>query len=176
MLRGINVSGHKRILMKDLKLLFENLGFQQVTTYIQSGNVIFSYPKELTELSIEQQIASAIIEKYGFHVPVIIRSVDDLRKVTESNPYITQNSIDLERLYVTFLSDAPTKASVDKIVATVFLPEKFQIIGREVYLYCPLGYGESKLSNTFFEKKLKVQATTRNWNTVNKLLELSGTI
>ena len=176
MLRGINVSGHKRILMTDLKLLFENLGFEQVTTYIQSGNVIFSSSKELTELQFEQLITSAIAEKYGFHVPVIIRSVDDLRKVAKSNPHITQNSIDLERLYVTFLSEIPSKASADKIVATDFLPEKFQIIGREVYLYCPLGYGESKLSNTFFEKKLKVQATTRNWNTVNKLLELSGTI
>ncbi|MDB5227867.1 MAG: hypothetical protein JWN78_2060 [Bacteroidota bacterium] len=170
-LRGINVSGQKKILMTDLKALYESLGFSEVISYIQSGNVIFKYKKE-TDLKLAQKIEQAISKKYKFEVPVIIRSVDEMKKVLTSNPYLKQKNTDEERLYVTFLAEAPTKENLEAIKKYNFSPDEFIISGKEIYLHIPNGYGNTKLSNNFFENKLKVTATTRNWKTVGKLVEL----
>ncbi|HSV10563.1 MAG TPA: DUF1697 domain-containing protein, partial [Hanamia sp.] len=112
-------------------------------------------------------------KKYDFHVPVIIRSEDEIRKIIAANPFLKEKNIEQKKLHVTFLSNIPDKENVESIEKMDFSPDKFMISGKEVYLYVPNGYGETKISNTFFEKKLKVKATTRNWNTVNKLSELS---
>lgn len=171
-LRGINVSGQKSIRMIDLKALYESLGFTNVITYIQSGNVIFKTSSELNSNELAQKIEQAILKKYNFEVPVIIRSVKEWNIVTKNNPFIAP-TIEEGKLYVTFLNREPDKILLDSINKLDFTPEQFKITGKEIYLYCPNGYGNTKLSNNFFEKKLKTQATTRNWNTVLKLLELT---
>ena len=174
-LRGINVSGHKKIQMDDLKALFENLKFKNVTTYIQSGNVIFKASKQCDEV-LTKKIEDAIYSKYNFEVPVINRSVEEVRNIIAANPLLKDSNIDAEKLHVTFLEEVPGKTKVDSIKNIDYSPDKFIIIGKEIFLYCPDGYGITKLSNNFFENKLKVSATTRNWKTVNKLLELAEAI
>jgi uncharacterized protein (DUF1697 family) len=173
MLRGINVSGQKQIRMADLKALYEGLGFGNVFTYIQSGNVIFNTDLNITAQKLSAKIANAILEKYGFNVPVIIRTAHEIREVITANPFQQLKGHLPEKLYVTFLEEKPQSAIIEKINHFDFLPDKFIIIESEIYLDCAAGYGTTKLSNTFFENKLKVRATTRNWNTVNKLLELA---
>ena len=173
MLRGINVSGQKKILMLELKALYEGLGFSEVITYIQSGNVIFNTTQNDPELTLTSLIEKAILEKYGFNVPVIIRTIDEMQDVIKANPLIKASGKLTEKLYVTFLDKEPAMRALEKINPFNFLPDKFRFHYREIYLDCASGYGTTKLSNTFFENKLKVKATTRNWNTVNKLVELA---
>ena len=174
-LRGINVSGQKKIQMTDLKAVYEKLGFKQVVTYIQSGNVIFRAEKQ-TDLKLAGIIEEAIFKKYKFDVPVLIRTEEEMQNIVYANPFLKQKGIEKERLYVTFLENTADKANEKSVQALDYSPDKFVVSGKEVYLYCPVGYGKTKLSNNFFEAKLKVKATTRNWNTVNKLLELSTQI
>lgn len=171
-LRGINVSGQKKILMSDLKKLYKNLGFKDVITYIQSGNVIFKN-KKLPDTELAKKVEEAINKEYNFEVPVIIRSVEEMKKTILSNPFLKEKNCDTKRLYVTFLSEIPAKENVEGIEDIDFLPDRFIITGKEIYLCIPNGYGETKIPNNFFEKKLKVKATTRNWNTVNKLVDLA---
>lgn len=175
-LRGINVSGQKKILMKDLKGLYAGLGFKDVTTYIQSGNIIFKADKKYSDWKLSKMIESAIHQKYHFTVPVIIRSIEELEKVLNSNPFFKSASAEIESLYVTFLEDFPEKKHSEETINFPTSHDKFIISGKEIFLYVPSGYGETKLSNSFFEKKLHVTATTRNWKTVNKLAELAKNI
>jgi uncharacterized protein (DUF1697 family) len=172
-LRGINVSGQKKILMAELKAIYESLKLKDIITYIQSGNVIFKSEKSLSDLEFAAKIEKAIYKKYGFEVPVIIRNKDEIQKIISINPFLKEKNMEEKRLYVTFLSEIPAKKNIESIKSFDFSPDQFLIIGKEVYLCVSNGYGETKLSNNFFEKKLKVNATTRNWNTVRKLLELA---
>ncbi len=172
-LRGINVSGQKKILMADLKNLYESLKFKEVITYIQSGNVIFKSDGKLSDLDLAKKIETAMYKKYDFKVPVIIRSVEEIRKVISINPFLNEKNINIERLHVTFFSEIPKSHNLGIIKQFDFSSDRFTIIGKEVFLYTPEGYGVTKLSNNFFENKLKVTATTRNWKTVNKLLEIA---
>jgi len=173
-LRGINVSGQKKIRMEDLKALYEGLGFSRIITYIQSGNVIFKTAPGLRISGLSEKIEKAIEEKYHFHVPVIIRTDNEINRILSSNPFLKEQGIILEKLHVTFLEKKPEPIDIKEIQKFNFPPDAFHIIGKEVYLYCLGGYGNTKLSNTFFENKLRVRATTRNWNTVGKLVELAG--
>ena len=175
-LRGINVSGQKKILMVDLKLLLEKMKFENVTTYIQSGNVVFKSSTELTDLELSKKIETEIFKKYKFEVPVIIRTQQELENVISSNPFLKEKNINIEKLHVTFLSEKPNKGLLESIAHLNFSPDRFFINGKEVYLYIPESYGETKLSNKFFENKLKVTATTRNWKTVNKLGEIASSV
>ncbi len=173
-LRGINVSGQKKILMADLKKLFEDLKFSEVQTYIQSGNVVFKSAAKLSDIQLAQKIEKAIQEKYNFTVPVITRTKEEIERVITESPFVKNKQIDLKKLHVTFLSELPKKENVESINKSEFSPDEFFIKGKEIYLHIPESYGETKLSNKFFENKLKVTATTRNWNTVNKLLEMTS--
>ncbi|MBS4028609.1 MAG: DUF1697 domain-containing protein [Ignavibacteriales bacterium] len=168
-LRGINVSGQKKIQMKDLQTLYEELKFKNVRTYIQSGNVVFesSSKSNLSNL-IEQKIS----ERYKFSVPVIILSEKEMQAVVKNNPFIKEENIDVERLYVAFCTETPQQELQDRLAASNFEPERFSIIGKNVYLCCPNGFGRAKLNNNFLESKLKLTATTRNWKTVNALLNM----
>jgi uncharacterized protein (DUF1697 family) len=172
-LRGINVSGQKKIKMADLKSLYELLGFQNVVTYIQSGNVIFhTSGKNRDDLKVT--IEKAIEEKYKFHVPVELRTNHEIENIISNCPFGSVNlAEDGTKVLVTFLSSEPQEMMASDIQKHVVAPEKLVVQGKEVYLYCPNGYGKSKLSNTFLEKKLNVEATTRNWRSVYKLHELS---
>lgn len=172
LLRGINVSGHKKIKMADLRALFEALSFKQVQTYIQSGNVIFeSDAQNVTNLKVI--IETAILQRFEFQVPIELRTLEELTQVVRDCPF---PALDLQKdgtqVLVTFLADRPAATSVNNLKACVIAPEKLVVSGSEVYLYCPNGYGKSKLSNTFLETKLGVAATTRNWKSVNALWTL----
>jgi uncharacterized protein (DUF1697 family) len=172
-LRGINVSGRNKISMADLKKLYEDLKLQDVTTYIQSGNVVFRAPKQNDE-KLAKKIEDAIHSKYSFDVPVIIRSAEEMRNVVTMNPMMKDKSINPEKLHVTFFATLPEEKKVESIKGIDYCPDNFIIMGKEIFLYCPNGYGITKLSNNFFENKLKVKATTRNWKTVNKLVDIAN--
>jgi len=159
--------------MADLDKLYEGLGFSDIITYIQSGNIIFKTGHINSVKGLSAKIEEAIQQKYGFDVPVILRTPDEMKEIINSNPFQPLTGHLAEKLYVTFLEEKPQSAIIEKINHFDFLPDKFVINEKEVYLNCAAGYGTTKLSNTFFENKLKVRATTRNWNTVNKLLELA---
>jgi len=171
-LRGINV-GNKQVNMKELKALFEGLGFERVQTYIQSGNVIFQKEKT-SELDLVGQLEKAISSKFGFDVPVIVRDTKEWEKTVNNNPFLKEKDIKTDKLHVTFLSEEPEKSNLDKANSYNYEPDRFIIIGKDVYVYCPNGYGITKINNAFFESKLKVSATTRNWKTVNELYKLSA--
>jgi uncharacterized protein (DUF1697 family) len=172
-LRGINVSGYKKIRMAELKDLYEMIGFTEVVTYIQSGNVIFKAEDIVPAVHLGKKIEKAINAKYQFQVPVIIRTPAEIKKVLSSNPFLKEKGIDIERLAVTFLHDMPEAADIEQVRKFDFPPDRFQINGKEVFLHCPGGFGNTKYSNSFFENKLHTTATTRNWKTVGKLAELS---
>ena len=171
-LRGINVSGQKKIIMKDLKQLLETLDCSDVITYIQSGNVICEYTGDAVALKID--IEEAIVKQYGFDVPVLVRTSADYQRIIDECPF---GKVDLvtegTKVLLTFLAEVPSDEACAELMTHVKSPEQLVIKGHQVYLHCPNGYGRSKLSNVFLEKKLKVQATTRNWKTINKLCELS---
>ena len=173
MLRGINVGGQKSIKMAGLKSLYESVGFTGVTTYIQSGNVVFR-SRSKNAKTVGAEIAKAIHHSYGFTVTVIIRKPEELEKTIKKSPYAGRRGIDETRLHVTFLDAKPAPALVGALVPLAAKSkDEYTVIGMEIYLHCPNGYGTSLLSNTFFEKHLKVAATTRNWNTVKTLNAMS---
>ena len=170
LLRGINVSGHKKIKMPDLKAMFEALGFTNVRTYIQSGNVVF---ESNSAKDLESKISAKIQEQFGFEVSVICRTAKEMEQVIARNPYAKMVDFEAEKLYVTFLQETPSEEKLEALKAFTFEPEMYTVSGKEIYVYCFNGYGNTKLENSFFEKKLKVAASTRNWRTVNKLIEMS---
>ncbi len=171
LLRGINVSGQKKVPMNELKSLYEELGFKAVLTYIQSGNVIFNINND-NEDDIAENIEKAIVGRFGFQVPVLIRNEEEMKSIINSNPFMKEKEIDETKLYVTFLENIPSKDNIEKTESYHYEPDRFYVSGKEVYVYCPGGYGRTKLNNNFFENKLKVKATTRNWRSVNELLKI----
>ena len=171
--RGINVGGRNKLLMRELVNILENIGLQNVRTYIQSGNVIFDTPTK-TSAKLKGQLEKAIRRKYNFNVPVVIRTKRELAKIITNIPFNKLNPTeDGAKVLVTFLSETPEEINSSNIQQYVKLPEKLIVKDKEIYLHCPNGYGKSKLTNNFLEKKLVVQATTRNWKSVIKLWELS---
>ena len=171
-LRGINVGGHKKIKMADLKALYLELGFNDVTTYIQSGNVVFKSAD--TDIAyLIQTIENSILKQYGFEVPVIIRTADAWKNIVQNYPFDVNVLDNLTTVLVTLLSTKPTEDSVQILMAYVNNPDHLIIQDKNIYLYTPNGYGKTKLSNNFIEKKLGVKATTRNWKSMLKLYELS---
>jgi len=172
MLRGINVGGKNRSAMPALKALYESLGFTHVVTYVQSGNVVFDSDEgdaARTAHAIEEGIAQTL----GLSLPVILRDESCLRRVIANHPFAARSGADPTRLHVTFLSAAPSDAALDRLVVPTGCTDEFAMEDKEIYLFCPNGYGVTKLSNNFFEKKLGLAATTRNWKTVHALLELA---
>ncbi|GMR20710.1 MAG: DUF1697 domain-containing protein [Gammaproteobacteria bacterium] len=172
MLRGINISGQKKILMKDLKALYESMGFSNVVTYIQSGNVIFKTDASNVRQLVEN-IESNIMTEFGFDVPVIIRRPISIQGILRNNPFLESKKVDISKLHVTFLSDTVGPAVSNDLGKINSGKDEFVIKGKEIYLHCPGGYGKTKLNNNVIEKRLGVSATTRNWKTLNKLSEMT---
>ena len=173
MLRGINVSGQKKIKMMNLVDHLNELNFEQVRTYIQSGNIVFGcQPTEKGDL--ERMISDKILEKYKFEVPTIVRTPDELKNVVDKNPFLKQSDKTTDRQYITFLGSLPVEVNIEKLATYDYAPEEYILDGLDIYFYSPKGYGKAKMNNNFFENKLKVAATTRNWKTVNKLLEMAS--
>ncbi len=169
LLRGINVSGHKKILMADLQILFKSLSFSAVQTYIQSGNVVFkSDNNDIPELI--SMIEKAVKAKYAFDVPVQLVTKQKLLKVVNQLPF--KGDLEFNRLAVTFLDQKPAHIPIDEIESLKAQHDQL-VFGEDIiYMYIPIGFGKSKLDNKTLERKLKVRATSRNWNTVKKLLEM----
>jgi uncharacterized protein (DUF1697 family) len=171
LLRGINVTGHNKIAMADLKQLCTGLGHTDVATYLQSGNLVFS-TRTQKAAAIGERVETEIKKELGLTVRVLLRTPAELEKVISRNPFATART-DPKSLYVTFLATAPEKDRVRALNGFEAPPDEFRIDSHEVFLRCPNGYGRSKLNNTFWERKLAVDATTRNWNTVQACLELA---
>lgn len=170
-LRGINVSGQKSIKMADLKAIYESLGFSNVHTYIQSGNVVFNSTSINCD-DIIKIIQFAILEKYNFDVPVLVFTIQDLDQTIDGVELLKLKQEGFDKVHVTFLSSIPHFDLVNKLEGFDFSPDLFVIKGNVIYVYCPNGYGKTKLSNAFFENKLKINATTRNWKSVHALKHL----
>lgn len=171
-LRGINVSGHNLIKMDALREMYGGMRFKNIETYIQSGNVVFqSNTSDVHEL--EEKISSKLLRTFSTQVPVLVLELDELKKVVKNNPYVNRRKEDPKALHVTFLSEAPKREALAAIQEHAFAPDEFSAFGQTVYLFSPKGYGNTKLTNTFFEKKLKVIATTRNWKTVLELMNMT---
>ena len=170
-LRGINVSGHKSVKMDALRKSYEALGFQNVATYVQSGNVIFTSENN-EEDALAETIMQQIEKDFGFEVPVIVLSADKLNCIIDNNPFVKSDKEE-RFLYVTFLASKPKKFDLHAIEEKKRTSEEILITDDAVYLYCPSGYGRTKLNNNFLEKKLQVRATTRNWKTTNVLLNMA---
>lgn len=173
-LRGINVGGKRKILMADLKALYERIGLTNPLSYIQSGNVLFEVDDKQTPASYAQAIKDAIAEQYGFDVPVIVRSVEAWNKAIAQSPFTQNPDIDITQLHMVALAEVPDKGLVAAIKERDFGLDVFEVIDDNVYLCINGKFHQSKLSNNLFEKKLNVAATTRNWKTVLKLAELAG--
>ena len=171
MLRGVNVSGQKKIKMEELKALYESLNLKNVKTYIQSGNVIFECShSNITELT--NKIEKIIKQTFGFSVTVIIRTKNEFKHLIGNNPFYGERKEDITKLHVTFLADIPSHSSLSIMNELEDKSDQVAIAGKNIYLFCPNGYARAKLTNNYFEKKLNVSATTRNWKTVNKLYDL----
>jgi uncharacterized protein (DUF1697 family) len=173
LLRGINVSGNNILKMADLRLLLLNAGLNEVTTYIQSGNIIFKSEK-FNANTLEELISSKIKEKYKYNVKTLVVSKEYFEGVFQNNPFKNETAIDFKKVCATFLEKEPPKEAVLKVNELKAADEQLIFKGKTAYIYCPNGFGRTKLSNNNIENKLKVSATSRNWNTITKIRELSN--
>jgi len=169
LLRGVNVGGNQRVPMAALRQLCDDLGYADVVTYIQSGNVVFRSPARRAA-AVERAMTVAIEKDLGLKVSVIVRTQAELATVAAGNPF---GNAEPNRLHVAFLDTKPAAARVRALEAFDAGADEVKVRGREAYLHTPKGYGNSKLSGPFIEKQLQVAATARNWNTVTKLLEMA---
>jgi uncharacterized protein (DUF1697 family) len=172
MLRGVNLGGHNRVKMDALRALYEALGLRGAQTYVQSGNVIFrTEGRDLMRL--HKRLENGIERSFGFRSDVIFRTPSELREVIARNPFAARRSIDPSKLAVTFLARDPGPEAREKVLAIKAEPEELRIEARELYIYFPNGMARPKLSWPLLEKTLKTSGTSRNWNTVTKLLEMA---
>lgn len=172
LLRGINVGGHNKMPMTELRALLSDLEVQDVRTYIQSGNVVFK-SHEVSGPRLEGQIKGAIKNHFGFEIPVLIKTVSELQSIFDDCPFPQEKK---EQSYFNILHRAPEAQNIEEASQKSYLDEEFVITEKCIYLYCKNGYGRAKFSSTFFEKKLKTIATARNYKTMLKLLSLSAEI
>lgn len=171
-LRGINVGGQKKVPMSELRLLLMDIGLHNVKTYIQSGNIIFdSNVGSVEDLNV--LIGKSIFGRFGFKVPVLLKSIIEVVDILDKNPYGDQEDLDANKVYFVLLFTKPTKESVIVLEQEEYVNEKFKIAKDCVYLCCGQGYGKAKLNNNLVERKLQVEATTRNYRTMKKMMDLA---
>ncbi|GAC1344940.1 MAG: DUF1697 domain-containing protein [Ktedonobacteraceae bacterium] len=169
--RGINVGGHHKISMKELKAVHESLGLRDVLPYIQSGNVVFT-SDDADVVRLQKEIENGFENTFGFHVEVIVRTSAELRAIIAKNPFQGQPGKESKWVVVLFLAAHPDITAQEDLLKSYVGPEELFITGKEMYIHYPDGIGRSKLSHSFIEKKLKTVGTARNWNTILKLQEL----
>jgi uncharacterized protein (DUF1697 family) len=175
-LRGVNMAGHNSIKMNDLAQLYKQLGYNNVSTFIQSGNVIFSSSPGLSEGEISSGIEEAIAREFNYIIPVMLRTIDEMKNIISVNPFLSEEHFDPSKMAVIFLHDKPSEDQLRKVKNIDYPPDKFFISGREIFIYCPNGFGRTKLYTNFFEKKMDVTGTGRNWNTFTTILSLAEQI
>lgn len=172
LLRAVNVGG-RTVRSEKLKSLYTSLGYSDVRVFLQSGNVVFSAKvsaKDIPLMSIE--LEKNLKGSFGFEIAVILKTREQISNIIRGNPF-SPGDEDESYLHVTFLKSEPRSSfSVAELDGARTGAENYAISGEVVYVYCPNGYGRTKLNNNFFERKLGVLATTRNWRTVNSLLEV----
>lgn len=172
LLRGINV-GKKTIKMEDLRKLMESSGYKNVKTYIQSGNVFFDNP-EKNKAKLAVALEGLIEKQYGFDVTVFIIDINDIANAVDNNPLAKRDFIEegTKKLYVTFLSDKPLEENMEKLRQAPIGEDIVELVDNVLYFKLESKASESKLTNNLIESKLKVKATTRNWNVTVKLLSM----
>lgn len=172
LLRGVNVGGKNKLPMPALAALFVEAGCSDVSTYIQSGNVLFSANAK-TAADVAHRVHALVFERFGFRSIVVTRSAREIADVMHGNPFLGGDA-DPKHLHVMFLADAPTSAAVASLDPERSPGDEFAARGREIYLRLPHGVADSKLTNAYFDAKLATTSTSRNWTTVGKLASLLG--
>ena len=168
LLKGINVGGHKKVPMADLRELLTKSGFENVKTYIQSGNVILQSSEKRIQ-KIEEIIKKAILDHFGFEVSVLVKTRQDLQHIFNNSPFTEEKK---QASYFMMLHDIPDENLIKETSEKVYEGEEYQIINDCIYYYSAKGFGQSKFNANYFERKLKTFATARNYNTMVKLLSL----
>ncbi len=171
-LRGINVSGSKLIKMELLKQLYSKMDFNNIQTYVQSGNVVFT-TNEMDQAQLSKTISDSIFSKTGFYVEVFVLSIDQLKEIINQNPFANTSSKEIISCYFTLLAAIPKPELIEKLKTYETTDEELDVKTKIVYLNLHKGYGKSKLNNNFIESKLKVSATTRNLKTMLALAEMA---
>lgn len=173
LLRGINVSGQKIIKMAELKKMFEDVGFENVKTYIQSGNLVFqSNLSDTTE--IKRLIQKAIENSFGFDVHVRVLIPEEIKAALAGNPFLKDQSLDIKQHYFVFLDETPSEENWNILKNMEWKGEQMALSDKVLFVYYPNGAGKSKLTTNIIESRLKVAATARNLNTTKKMLEIAG--
>jgi len=172
MLRGVNVGGHNKIKMDALRALYESLGLEDVQSFIQSGNLVFR-TKERDLPALTKRIQNGIERRFGIRPDVILRTCSELRDAIRRNPFAKRRGIEPSKLLVTFLAGDPGTEARQNALRISTGPEELRIDGREVYIYFPNGMARPKLSLPAIERTLGTSGTGRNWNSVNKMLEIA---
>ena len=171
LLRGINVSGHNMIKMEVLKATLEAIGFQNVQTYIQTGNVFVDTPEE-SPAKVGFMIKQEIFKTLGLEVPVVVIGKNDLEVCFKNNIFLKEQDIDVKKMYVAFVSTTLKKDSVNDLKMSQVKPDEAQIDENKIYIKYAIGAGKTKFDQKYIEKKLNLVATIRNWNTVTNLLKM----
>jgi uncharacterized protein (DUF1697 family) len=171
LLRGINVGGKNPLPMKELAAEFVAAGCEDARTFIQSGNVIFSAPPGKDEDQLAHLLGARLAERFSYTAPLALRATEELRAAIANNPYLAMGAPE-ETLHVMFLTATPDAARVEKLDPNRSPGDTFVVLGREIYLRLPNGMARTKLTNAYFDTKLGVTSTARNWRTTTKLLEL----
>jgi uncharacterized protein (DUF1697 family) len=172
LLRGVNVGGRNEVPMADLRSALSALGLGDVVTYIQSGNVVFRAPAP-DPASLAVAIESCVEETFGLLARAVLRTRDELLTVVAANPFLERGA-DPSTFHVLFLDRTPAPSAVAELDPGRSPPDEYEVRGREIYLHLPNGMGRTKLSGDYFERRLGVAATARNWKTVLKLVELAA--
>jgi uncharacterized protein (DUF1697 family) len=175
-LRGVNMAGHNSIKMKDLTELFVSMGFSDAVTYIQSGNVIFSDANFRSHSEITAVIETAIYEKFGYNIPSMLRTRDELKEIILFNPYQNDENYDPSKAAVVLLHEPPDHNQINKVLNIEYPPDRFLIKGSEIFIYCPNGFGRTKLYTNFFENKMGVVGTSRNAKTITAIFGITEKI
>jgi uncharacterized protein (DUF1697 family) len=171
LLRSVNVAGHGRLSMVDLQESFVSLGHAHVSTYIQTGNVLFESPrKNLPRLTAD--LEAQLERDFGSAPAVILRTVPDFQRIVATSPF-PRKGADPARHHVTFLAERPSEERLAAFSAPASGRDELVIIDQEVYVHTPDGYADTKLTGALLERRLGVVSTTRNWNTVTKLCALA---
>jgi uncharacterized protein (DUF1697 family) len=172
LLRGINVGGHNKLKMDVLREYCEELGWKNVQTYIQSGNVIFQTEERDTNL-LADTLSQKLVSHLEKAISIIVVALSELKEMYESNPFIIERHLEIDKLHLVTMKDAPTPEQIQQIQPELYKPDEFIFSGKALYLYLPKGVADSKLASLPFEKKFNTQATARNWNTIGKLIEMA---
>lgn len=175
LLRGINVGGNNLIKMQQLITLYEALHFKNVTSYIQSGNIIFVAPKSNTNF-LATLISKQIQLEYGLDINIVVFNLNSYKKIIHHNPFLKDNYTDIKKIYIAYFSNKPTLTGIHDIENIKHTNEVINITNNAAYIYYSEGYANTKLNNKVLENKLKVIATTRNWNTSLQILEIANNI